>query len=372
MKDAMTNRMQQTMQAAMRLMQQGDLQSATLALQRGLQGHAEDATSPEASAHAAPIDLEAQYRVVVDEPLEPSADAPLHRNARDAATFRDARFTCPLGSLDYKLFVPAGLAEDARPPLLLMLHGCTQTPDDFARGTRMNTVAQEHGYVVAYPAQAQRNNTSKCWNWFRAQDQQRDRGEGALLAALAQHLVDTQGLDARRVYAAGLSAGGAMAAVLAHTHADVFAAVGVHSGLPFGSAHDVPTAFAAMKSGRRGRHSEGTGKLRVIVFHGDSDTTVNACNGDALIAQFARDHPSPVEQRAPTVERGSTQGGRAFTRRVFTDTAGNVTAEQWTLHGAGHAWSGGDATGSYTDPSGPDASAQMVRFFSACANASLN
>jgi len=368
----MTNRMQQTMQAAMRLMQQGDLKSATLALQRGLQGQDVDATPSNASAHAAPIDLEADYRVVADEAPQPSATRTPRRSECDVGTFREERFTCGAGSLAYKLFVPAGLAEDARPPLLLMLHGCTQTPDDFARGTRMNAIAQEHGYVVAYPAQAQRNNTSKCWNWFRTQDQKRDGGEAALLAALARHLVDAHGLDARRVYAAGLSAGGAMAAVLAHTHPDVFAAVGVHSGLPFGSAHDMPSAFAAMKSGRQGSARQGTGKLRVIVFHGDSDTTVNACNGDALVAQFSREQSSQGEQVGVTVEQGSAQGGRTFTRRVFTDTAGNVIAEQWTLHGAGHAWSGGDAAGSYTDPSGPDASAQMVRFFSACANAALN
>ena len=364
----MTNRMQQTMQAAMRLMQQGDLKSATLALQRGLQGNA---VEPGAPPHAAPVDLEGRFRVVSDEPLTPSAESPAPSRNR-TGTFSDERFTSELGSLAYKLFIPSGLSEDTPPPLLLMLHGCTQSPDDFARGTRMNALAQEQGYVVAYPAQAQRSNANKCWNWFRTQDQQRDRGEAALLAALARHLVDTQGLDARRVYAAGLSAGGAMAAVLAHTHPDVFAAVGVHSGLPFGSAHDMPTAFAAMKSGRRGATREGTGKLRVIVFHGDSDTTVNACNGDALVEQFSDASPSQGEQRDVTIEKGSVQGGRAFTRRIYKDAAGIVTAEQWTLHGAGHAWSGGDVAGSYTDPTGPDASAQMLRFFSTCANAALN
>ena len=367
----MTNRMQQTMQAAMRLIGQGDLHAATRALQQGLQAsETTGAHSGETPRRDAPADLEAQYRVVPDEPA-PAARGPVPPRERNGGTFTQAHFTCGLGRLSYKLFVPAGLAADAQPPLLLMLHGCTQAPDAFARGTRMNALAQEAGYVVAYPAQGGRRNGNRCWNWFRPQDQQRAAGEAALLAALAQHVVRTEGLDARRVYAAGLSAGGAMAAVLAHTHPDVFAAVGVHSGLPFRSAHDVPSAFAAMKSGGRGAARGGAGTTRAIVFHGDRDATVNASNADAVFAQFCTAPGSDGDDPQFTVETGSAQG-RAFTRRIHADRAGNVTAEQWILHGAGHAWSGGDAKGTYTDPAGPDASAQMLRFFSACATFALN
>jgi poly(hydroxyalkanoate) depolymerase family esterase len=277
--------------------------------------------------------------------------------------------------LDYKLFIPSALrAEPA--PLLLMLHGCTQTPGDFAQGTRMNVIAQQHGYVVAYPAQAQGSNPNKCWNWFRAQHQQRGRGEAALLAELARHLAGAHALDERRVYAAGLSAGGAMAAVLANTYPDVFSAVGVHSGLPFGIAHDLPTAFAAMKGNQRSARNPPSSARAVpaIVFHGDADTTVSPGNAPAVIAQLAgpRNVAQSVEGAASRVENGMVPGGHAYTRTVFIDAAGNPTAEQWTVHGAGHAWSGGHRSGSYTDPSGPDASAEMIRFFSERARFSGN
>jgi poly(hydroxyalkanoate) depolymerase family esterase len=255
-----------------------------------------------------------------------------------------------------------------------MLHGCTQSPEDFARGTRMNTLAQQHGYVVAYPAQAKSRNASKCWNWFRSRDQQRGQGEPAIIAALTLHLVRAHGLDKRRVYAAGLSAGGAMAAVLAGIYPDVYAAIGVHSGLPFGVAHDLPTAFAAMKQGVVGPAPSDAAPTRAIavpaiVFHGDRDTTVDPCNGAAVIAQCVSAARAPDESpsaRRETVERGSTPGGHAYTRTIFTNADGSVAAEQWVVHGAGHAWFGGDAAGSYTDPAGPDASAQMLRFFAGC------
>ena len=162
-----------------------------------------------------------------------------------------------------------------------------------------------------------------------------------------------------------------MAATLAHTHPDVFAAVGVHSGLPFRSAHDVPSAFAAMKSGARGATPAAAGTVRAIVFHGDRDATVNASNADAVFAQFCTPARSQGDDAPLTVETGSAQG-RGFARRIHSDCAGNVIAEQWILHGAGHAWSGGDASGTYTDPAGPDASAEMLRFFSACATFVLN
>jgi poly(hydroxyalkanoate) depolymerase family esterase len=369
--------MQETMQEAMRLMQQGDLLAATRALQQRLQRDDRSARGAGACRPpGAPLDLEAEYRVVSGEALDPGAEPRRTRRDDDAGTFGERRFACDAGALAYKLYVPDGLPAGTKPPLLLMLHGCTQSPDDFARGTRMDALAQRQGYVVAYPAQAQRRNAQRCWSWFRAQDQRRDRGEAALLAALAQHLVGEHDLDERRVYAAGLSAGGAMACVLANTHPDVFSAIGVHSGLPFGVAHDVPTAFAAMKKSRTSRRSPpaGTRAVPAIVFHGDADATVDPENGPAVIAQL-EGLPEPAhlgEERRVTVEKGAVPGGCSYTRTVFTDAAGNVRAEQWTVHGAGHAWSGGDSAGSYTDPSGPDASAEMLRFFSASAKPRLS
>jgi poly(hydroxyalkanoate) depolymerase family esterase len=374
--------MNRTMQEAMQLMQAGDLHAATRAIQSGL--HAE--TSVDAPNPAAPDAnagfIEGSYRVV-DEDATGHVETPdltnreQERGTRGDGEFRDHRFRCEAGVMHYKLFIPAGLGDTAL-PLIVMLHGCTQSPDDFARGTRMNALAQEHGYVVAYPAQSQSKNAGKCWNWFRNDDQQRGQGEPALIAALTDHLVEIYRLDARRVYVAGLSAGGAMAAVLASTYPDVYAAIGVHSGLPFGAAHDLPSALAAMKQGSA-LPSASVSPARMnpvpaIVFHGDQDTTVDPCNGAAVIAQTigAASRDDGQFDAHATVERGSTPAGRSFTRTIYRDDAGTVVAEQWLVHGAGHAWFGGDTSGSYTDPSGPDASEQMLRFFSERARDTIN
>lgn len=383
--------MNRMMQETMRLMQSGDLHAATLAIQRGLEGAnpIQTATTDTVRSTGPRSFIEGLYRVISDPGdassateicdvrVPSNADAPpCDRRDPTDGEFRDHYFTCEAGSIAYKLFIPAGTATGAR-PLIVMLHGCMQSPDDFARGTRMNILAQEHGYVVAYPAQSNTKNSGKCWNWFRASDQQRGQGEPAILAALTRHLVKAHGLDDRRVYVAGLSAGGAMAAVLASTYPDVYAAIGIHSGLPFGAAHDLPSAFAAMKQGV-GKAGHGTAPIHLdpvpaIVFHGDRDTTVDPCNGAAVVEQFtgATTKHASVEP-AGSVEHGSVPGGHRYTRTVFTNAAGVVIAEQWLVHGAGHAWFGGDPSGSYTDRSGPDASEHMLRFFSACSRSAIN
>ena len=373
------NDMNRTMQEAMRLMQTGDLQGATRVIQGGLPADGFPAfgqPAPQGARPTRPDYIDGDFRLARDDGNSPSPDAPdtprLKQPAnRDTGRFTDHIFKGSNGTLHYKLFVPAGL-EDKPAPLLLMLHGCTQSPDDFARGTRMNQLAQAQGYVVAYPAQPKGRNANKCWNWFRTEDQQRGRGEPALIAALTQHLLATHRLDARRVYIAGLSAGGAMAAVLADTYPDIFAAVGVHSGLPCGVARDLPSAMAAMKP-QPGMPSTGTPRQRsaavpTIVFHGDRDATVDPCNGAAVIAQSIGSQataPAGAEASDGTTERGS-EGGRSYTRSVFRDPNGGVIAEQWVVHGGGHAWFGGDRSGSHADPAGPDASAHMLRFFGEC------
>jgi poly(hydroxyalkanoate) depolymerase family esterase len=240
----------------------------------------------------------------------------------------------------------------------------------------MNELAEEEGYCVAYPAQSARDNPSKCWNWFRPADQSRDRGEPAIIAELTRHLVRAHRLDPARVYVAGLSAGAAMAIILARTYPDIYAAVGVHSGLPYASAHDVPSAFAAMKQ-RSGSSMAGSGPapqalispVPTIVFHGDRDIVVGAHNGDMVIAQSmaglgdsARDADS-YGADYKQVERGAVAGGYSYTRTMLQDLQGRILGEQWLVHGAGHAWFGGDPSGSYTDPKGPNASAEMLRFF---------
>jgi poly(hydroxyalkanoate) depolymerase family esterase len=242
-----------------------------------------------------------------------------------------------------------------------MLHGCTQDPDDFALGTRMNELAQERGCYVAYPAQPQAANAQKCWNWFRADDQQRGRGEPAILAALVRHLVGEHEIDASRVYVAGMSAGGAMAVILGATHPELFAAVGVHSGLPYGAAHDLPSALAAMKATApcRGGGRE-VPAMPTIVFHGDADATVDPCNGERVAAaSVAQAKFEPMSER---VQEGEAQGLR-FTRTEFRASGGELVAEHWVVHGGAHRWFGGNAAGTHTDSRGPDASREMLRFF---------
>ncbi|MEO8104553.1 MAG: PHB depolymerase family esterase [Betaproteobacteria bacterium] len=381
----MTTDIQRTMQEAMRLMQAGDLHAATQAIQDRLRATSGStcATGAADNREPRPGTIEGQYQRIPDGPAEtPEAVWSTAQQARAPATapggeFVAHTFVCEAGTIEYKLFVPARLVA-ASPPLIVMLHGCTQSPDDFARGTRMNALAQEHGYVVAYPEQSRSRNSGKCWNWFRSHDQKRGQGEPALIAALTRHLVAARGIDERRVYAAGLSAGGAMAAVLASTYPDIYAAIGVHSGLPFGVAHDLPSALAAMQQ-RPGIKASAKltqpDRVPAIVFHGDRDTTVTPCNGAAVVAQFAgRDATADGNANAPraTVENGAVAGGRAYTRTVFSNADGTVAAEQWVIHGAAHAWSGGDPAGSYTDPSGPNATEHMLRFLSTHKRKAIN
>jgi poly(hydroxyalkanoate) depolymerase family esterase len=277
----------------------------------------------------------------------------------DDARFEERVFANAAGSRHYKLYVPSRYTGEAL-PLVVMLHGCTQSPDDFAAGTRMNDVAEEHTFLVAYPAQAQSANISKCWNWFNANDQQRDRGEPSIIAGITREIMGDFQVEPGRVYIAGLSAGGAAAAIMGSAYPDLYAAIGVHSGLACGAASDLPSAFAAMRTGAAARlpHHDGARTLiPTIVFHGDRDTTVNLVNGDEVITQSK----AAAYLRAEVIQ--GEAGGLHYTRTVHLDEGGQPVLEQWLLHGGGHAWSGGSAVGSYTDPRGPDASREMMRFF---------
>jgi poly(hydroxyalkanoate) depolymerase family esterase len=248
-----------------------------------------------------------------------------------------------------------------------MLHGCTQSPDDFAAGTRMNLIAEEQTCLVVYPAQASDANPAKCWNWFRPTDQRRGQGEPSLIAGITRQVMCDHAVDARRVYIGGLSAGAAAAAVMGATYPDLYAAIGVHSGLACGSANDLPSALVAMQQGELAAAS-GSGDVSAvlgngpvvptIVFHGDRDTTVHPRNGDHVIAQSMR-----AARARKQVQRGRVPGGHSYTRTIHTDASGRAILEHWEIHGAGHAWSGGSPAGSYTDPRGPDAAWEMLRFF---------
>ena len=282
----------------------------------------------------------------------------------DGAQFLSRSFACAAGSRNYKLYIPRRLQERG-PGLLVMLHGGTQRGDDFAAGTRMNDLAEEHGFIVAYPSQSKAANASLCWNWFLPEHQKRGAGEPSIIAGITSEIVANYDVDPDRVFVAGLSAGGAMAAVMAATYPDRYAAVGVHSGLPYRSATDLPSAFAAMRgnAGPRGRRSrkprevaDASPRVRTIIFHGDADKIVHPSNATGIVGG------PKLGESIERVEARSTPG-RSHTRTVVRDQSGVAVVEQWLLHGSGHAWSGGSPNGSYTDPHGPDASREMLRFF---------
>lgn len=274
----------------------------------------------------------------------------------------DPRFTArtlnsAAGMMNYKLYVPEN--RDRELALILMLHGCTQDPDDFARGTRMNRLADEFGLVVAYPHQPRTANANGCWNWFDRRHQSAGSGEPAMLAALARALASEYGIAPERIFAAGLSAGAAMADVLAETHPEVFSKVGLHSGLPHLAAHDVMSAFAAMKGDRQAsRRGAAGGGSRKIIIHGTADPTVHSSNGDEIFERMRSRH-----RGSSIILTDDSSAGRKATRQVLMGPGGETLAEYLLIEGAGHAWSGGDRDGSYADPIGPDASREIVAFF---------
>ncbi|TNF20221.1 MAG: PHB depolymerase family esterase [Rhodobacteraceae bacterium] len=274
------------------------------------------------------------------------------------AAFRDSRFTCAAGSRGYRTYVPSTAAQGVS-GLVVMLHGCTQTPEDFALGTGMNALAERHGFVVVYPQQSRGENAQSCWNWFSLGDQRRDRGEPAIIAGLTREVGAEFQIGEGRIFVAGLSAGAAMAVILGETYPEVFAAVGAHSGLPFGAAKDVPSAFAAMSNGATRTAALPGTPVRTIVFHGSADAVVHPANGDHIVRDVLQRLPGQTLQ---TEDRG-TAANRSFTRRVTSGADGISRLEHWTIDGLGHAWSGGNPAGSHAVAEGPDASAELVRFF---------
>ncbi|MDO8883688.1 MAG: PHB depolymerase family esterase [Pseudotabrizicola sp.] len=281
-----------------------------------------------------------------------------HRTARPLG--KDANFTLhrhnsAAGSRDFMVFLPHPMPTTPC-PVVVMLHGCTQSPQDFADGTQMNALAHSEGVIVVYPAQPVGANMNKCWNWFRPEDQQRETGELAIVAAITRDVLLAQNADPARVYVAGLSAGGAAAVLLAQAYPDLFAAVGVHSGLAAGAATDMPQAFAAMRNGASGTVTQH--KIPTIVFHGTADTTVHIDNAHAVVEQAQRGLGG---KRSTT--KSTPANGRSYDRTILKSAEGTTLGEVWLIHGAGHAWAGGSTAGSFTDPKGPDASAEMLRFF---------
>ena len=386
---------QDTLREATRLTQAGQLTEATALLQRMLRGERPLAEAAAAkglirlpSGTPPSIDLKAKGvgNVGRAAPAEtPAATARRHRplfdRAKDGtwlglrsakrapvsvadivpegAKFIDGTYSNEAGRRTYKLFVPSRYHQGRPLPLVVMLHGCTQSPDDFAAGTRMNFIAEEQNCLVVYPAQPSGANPSKCWNWFRAADQRRDEGEPSLIAGITRRVMQDYSVDPKRVFVAGLSAGGAAAAVMGATYGDLYAAVGIHSGLAYGAATDMPSAFAAMRQGGKGGRQTVAGgpMIPIIIFHGDRDTTVHPDNGAHVV-----EHAIGATKTRKKVHRGQIPGGHGYTRTTHTDGERDIL-EYWDVHGAGHAWSGGSPAGSYTDGEGPDATKEMLRFF---------
>jgi poly(hydroxyalkanoate) depolymerase family esterase len=385
---------QDTLREATRLTQAGQLTEATALLQRMFCGERAPAAASPAQGHirlpgrAPPtIDLKANDVDKADRaaPAEsptatPRRRRPLFDRAKDGtwlglrgvkqapsmtdivpegAKFIEGTYSNKAGSRTYKLFVPSSYRQGQPLPLVVMLHGCTQSPDDFAAGTRMNFIAEERTCLVVYPAQPSGANPSKCWNWFRSADQHRDQGEPSLIAGITRQVMQDYSVDPKRVFVAGLSAGGAAAAIMGATYSDLYAAVGIHSGLAYAAATDMPSAFAAMRQGGgAGRQAVAGGPtVPAIIFHGDRDSTVHPDNGAQAVEQAIG-----AIRTQKKVHRGQIPGGHGYTRTTHAEGEREIL-EHWIIHGAGHAWSGGSQAGSYTDPQGPDATKEMLRFF---------
>lgn len=268
-------------------------------------------------------------------------------------------------------------------PLVVMLHGCTQTAADFATGTQMNQVAEEHNFIVVYPEQTRAYNKLVCWNWFNPSHQFRGSGEPAIIAGIVQSMQQNTAqwtIDARRIYVAGLSAGAAMAVILGVTYADLFAAIGVHTGFEYQAAM---AAKSYLKTSRRGGPDpvqQGQAAYAVmgiyarvvptIVFHGTGDYTVNLVNGEQVVRQWIQtnmlaSHDSYIANfNSPSSSTlDQVPGGRSYSVCTWNDSHGKRIQEYWKVNKMGHAWSGGHSQASYTDPQGPNASLAIYKFF---------
>jgi poly(hydroxyalkanoate) depolymerase family esterase len=286
--------------------------------------------------------------------------------------FIKAKFKGPHGSvLSYRLFLPSGSARNDSLPLIVMLHGCQQDALEFAGGSRMNALAEEHRCAALYPEQNASSNPLRCWNWFQSASLE-GQGEAGLIAALIEQVACRRAIDSRRIYVAGISAGGAMACILALRHSELFAACAIHSGLMYGAAVSPMRAFAAMQDGPTSTSIDAASRLLssapgvvvpTLVIQGDTDTTVNPVNADRIIEQ--------LKKRAESLDRGEAvvaaqpqrmvAGSRSYLRQDFLQR-GRIVLRKILVEGLGHAWSGGDSLHTFNDSQGPDASRLILDF----------
>jgi poly(hydroxyalkanoate) depolymerase family esterase len=290
------------------------------------------------------------------------------------------------GTRSYSLWIPSGYDKRKPTPLVMMLHGCMQNPQGLAAISGMNAVADQNNFLVVYPEQSKEANPLQCWNWFDAKHQARDSGEPSILAAVVNEVRRSHKVDAKRVYVAGISAGAAMAVVMGVSYPDIFSAVGVHSGLAFKAATDVQGGLTAMKQGgpdprqlgllafqvmEKNLAGKSARRMPVIVFHGDADPYLNPSNANQVVTQWVttndylddgKSNDSVASEPARTIP-GSIPAGHTFTRYVYNDRSARLLIEEWIVKGLGHAWSGSPAAAPFADPKGPNASAEMWRFF---------
>ncbi|AKP75460.1 esterase, PHB depolymerase family [Priestia megaterium Q3] len=281
----------------------------------------------------------------------------------------------------YKLYVPSSYQGGAALPLVVMLHGCTQDPDQFAAGTQMNALAETEKFFVLYPEQPSSANSNKCWNWFDTAHQSRGSGEPALIAGMVNQIKSSYSIDADQVFVGGLSAGAAMSVIMGATYPDIFAAISVGAGLEYKAATSVTGAYTAMSSGgpnpiqqgdlaysAMGEHKR---VVPVILFHGTADYTVAPINAHQILSQWAQTNDrasdgldnNNIDDTADQTLPGTVSGGRSYTQYIYKDTAGKTVMEKYMIEGMGHAWSGGSTSGSYTDPKGPNATKLSWNFF---------
>ncbi|MFS0785073.1 PHB depolymerase family esterase [Shouchella sp. 1P09AA] len=285
------------------------------------------------------------------------------------------------GGKRYQLYTPESVSATENAPLVVMLHGCTQDANQFAAGTQMNGVADREGFYVLYPEQSAAADMQKCWKWFEAAHQARGRGEPATLAGLVQQVMNQKQVETEEVYVTGLSAGGAMAGIMGATYPDIFSGIGVASGLEYKAGTTQLEGVMAMSNGgpdpaRQGQlafQAMGTHAKVVptIVFHGTADYTVNVINGNQVLSQWAKTNDLVLGGRGLITDQADEKmneqvpGGRSYSEEFYRHSETNeLVLKKVLVNGMGHAWSGGSTAGSYTDPSGPNASEMMWDFFS--------
>jgi poly(hydroxyalkanoate) depolymerase family esterase len=362
---------QDEMVQALNLTKAGRLAEATDLIQRMLGSSSKSGLSPD-------IELLKPFSRVAKPPRLPLASArglqmPLQgpdlfqRQAAPpgslgAGVLVDRTYANGSGARRYMVYEPPDRPSHGT-PVIVMLHGGTQAVLDYAAGTGMNKLADQHHVLVVYPEQDSRANPMRYWNWFRPQDQRAGTGEPALIAGITEQVIRDYDADPDRIFIVGFSAGAAMATVMAATYPDLYAAAGVHSGLPYGAAHDVPSAFALMRGANLPSQPDAVLSIPLIVFHGDHDEIVNVVNASHIRQQRLGVDRALIAADGPRVTHEQVPNGHASTRTTYS-SEDHVLLEQWIVHGAGHAWFGGAPGCSYTDPRGPDASVEMLRFFS--------